>query len=54
MGSVEGRVAIQYVFPHALVTSFTSSVTDTVCLPRYVDEKDSQSVPQSIPVKQSG
>jgi hypothetical protein len=50
MGSVEGRVAIQYVLPH---THLSLLLTDTVCLPRYVEEKDSQSVPQPIPVKRS-
>jgi hypothetical protein len=43
MGSVEGRVAIQYVHPYPvylLCFIFTSF--------RYVDEKDSQYVPRTL------
>ena len=43
MGSVEGRVAIQYVFTHFPLPA-TLPLTDTVSAPRYVDEKDSQFV----------
>jgi hypothetical protein len=43
MGSVEGRVAIQYVLPFTFIT-FASPLTNTSSGPRYVDEKDSQSV----------
>jgi hypothetical protein len=43
MGSVEGRVAIQYVHPYFPHTSFLQRYLTSVF--RYVDEKDSQYVP---------
>jgi hypothetical protein len=43
MGSVEGRVAIQYVLPPSL-----RPCSDGVRFPRYVDEKDSQYEPSDF------
>jgi hypothetical protein len=43
MGSVEGRVAIQYVFTHYPLPA-ALPLTDTASAPRYVDDKDSQFV----------
>ncbi len=53
MGSVEGRVAIQYVLPISFITYFASPLTDTTCLPRYVEEKDAQSVPSHSAPRQA-